>query len=200
MNASQKLYAAIAVDAQELVRRLLAQLSDTSLWKDRLFDLPLEFNIAQGSELMVRTILDYPVCSSESEQSIKGVLSNHYDPYFRTRQSALSYTVSENRPNMLLVLKEYYESYVGSMGKSVYRTPITSAIDSEVHEAVRLMLCFQVTGSSNVTIGHMQRAAGTHCPEIMLAIATALGMGIHTTYASTSPLIAAVRAGDVHVL
>jgi hypothetical protein len=201
LDLQQKVAAAIAIREYDLVRSLLPQLLMCAEWRSPLLGSPLSFVTSQGGVDVVRTVLQrIKIHDGHGSTSFFGALDNGYFGNAWQKMSALEYAISGQRPKVLVVVKGFYEQVGLSLSKVTYNGLLSQVISSGEPESVRTILCMNARGSRKVTLNHLREAAKSHNPKIMMPIVASPGMTVNKAYVETSPLIASVRYGDIHMV
>ena len=200
LDLQQKIVAAMAIGDHDLVRNLLPENLKSPEWRSLIFGSPLSFAICQGDANVVRTVLQ---CMSQYGAHGMNLLEVLIDDYYGeswSKTSAMAYAITCRRPKVLDVIKEFQERFGKPLSRKAYNTLLTLAICSGEVDLVRVVFRLKVNGGVRITLNHITEAAQSRNEDVMLAIITSPGMSVNKAYSDTSPLLAAVRTGDVHMV
>ncbi|KAF2826707.1 hypothetical protein CC86DRAFT_381813 [Ophiobolus disseminans] len=160
----------------------------------------LSFVICHGDAGIVRIVFRRMKHGGANGIFLSEALTSY--PYRHTggKISALTYAVISERPATLAVIEEFREELKIPLSKKDYNLLLSEAISSRVIESVRAVLRLKVYGGANITLNHLKEASKTHREDIMVEMITSPGMSLNQAYVDASPLILAVRSGDVHMV
>ena len=201
LDLQQKIIAAIAVDDHDLLRNLLPESLRSPSPRSPLFGSSLSFAISHGDAGVVRTILQCMLQHGAHGLTFADALvEGHYGTVTWHKTSAMDFAITTKQPRVLEVIVDFQKKHGRSLLRKEYKALLSRAIFSGKLEMVKAVFCLKVTGGVKVTLGHLNEAAGSHNEDILLAIITSPGMRVDKAYTDASPLRAAVRSGNVHMV
>ncbi|CAO2653268.1 Nn.00g026790.m01.CDS01 [Neocucurbitaria sp. VM-36] len=198
LSLSQKLITAVSVNSHDLVRKLLPLSLEETIESSAVFGDPLTVAIDQGNIEMVHTILGglqrmgIKHCSLQEARSASFHGSNV--------ASAISRAIRRENADVLQTLVNFFnENFTGSR-KRQYNDWLIESIPIQDVRILRCLLGLRIQGRTRVERKVLESAAIHGSPQHMEVLITSGGLDVNKKYKNTSPLIAAVRGGNIDVV
>ncbi|KAH7082377.1 hypothetical protein FB567DRAFT_447986 [Paraphoma chrysanthemicola] len=200
LGLAQKAAAAIAIQDQDLVRSLVPGLLGTTEWYSDLFGSPVGFAISQSNADIVRIVLHCMIDSGLKKAKIPTTMASDCYSSASFDISAMHYAITTDRPEALEAIEDFRKVYQMRTTKTAFGDLLSLAIRLGQVRSVKIVLSMNVPSCEKEKADNLKRAAMSKNPHIMRAIMMSPGMGVDKVYADISPLVAAVRSADVHMV
>jgi hypothetical protein len=197
---AQKTAAAIAIKDQNLVRSLVPGLLGCEEWYSDLFGSPLGFAISQSNADIIRVILHCMTDSRLKKAKLPTTMASDHYSSASFDISAMHYAITADRPEALEVIEYVRKEHQMPTTKKAFNELLSLAIRRGQVRFVKIVLSMNVSSCEKEWADNLKRAAMSNNPDIMIAMMMSPGMGVNKVYADVSPLVAAVRSGDVHMV